>query len=107
MGRLLAPLSAAPSDPAAVPVATLGLIVDLLCFCAQHHAFRIKYYSLRNNVGEKVRSSRWPRRAGQQPLRAAPRSPHPGLAAAGPRWRARQAWRSEAAASTAWAAARP
>ncbi len=54
MGKLLAPLSAAPGEPAAVPVSTLGLIVDLLCFCAQNHQFRIKYYSLRNNVGEKV-----------------------------------------------------
>lgn len=54
MGKLLAPLSAAPGEPAAVPVSTLGLIVDLLCFCAQNHQFRIKYYSLRNNGGEKV-----------------------------------------------------
>ena len=36
---------------------TLGLIVDLLCFCVQHHSFRIKYYTLRNNVVEKVGQS--------------------------------------------------
>ena len=28
--------------------------IELLCFCAQHHSFRIKYYVLRNNVVEKV-----------------------------------------------------
>ena len=38
---------------------TLGLIVDLLCFCVQHHSFRIKYYTLRNNVVEKVGRDQW------------------------------------------------
>ncbi|KAK9804713.1 hypothetical protein WJX72_001481 [[Myrmecia] bisecta] len=33
---------------------TLGLIVELLCFCVQHHAYRIKYFVLRNNLVEKV-----------------------------------------------------
>uniref|UniRef100_A0A061R721 Protein phosphatase 4 regulatory subunit 3 n=1 Tax=Tetraselmis sp. GSL018 TaxID=582737 RepID=A0A061R721_9CHLO len=34
--------------------ATLGTIVELLCFCVQNHSYRIKYYILRNNVVEKV-----------------------------------------------------
>ena len=38
-----------PASPA-----TLGIIVELLCFCVQHHSYRIKYYILRNNVVEKV-----------------------------------------------------
>lgn len=37
-----------------VPADTLGLIVELLCFCVQHHSYRIKYYILRNNVVDKV-----------------------------------------------------
>ncbi|CAK0784720.1 hypothetical protein CVIRNUC_007924 [Coccomyxa viridis] len=32
----------------------LAIIADLLCFCVQHHSYRIKYYVLRNNVVEKV-----------------------------------------------------
>ncbi|GJP54336.1 hypothetical protein CLOM_g13437 [Closterium sp. NIES-68] len=32
----------------------LTSICDLLCFCVQHHSFRMKYYVLRNNVVEKV-----------------------------------------------------
>lgn len=51
-----AQLSAEPEDSRSETVrpSTLGLIVDLLCFCVQHHSFRIKYYTLRNNVVEKV-----------------------------------------------------
>lgn len=30
-----------------VPASTIGLIVDLLCFCVQHHAFWAKYHVLR------------------------------------------------------------
>lgn len=30
-----------------VPATTLGLLVDLLCFCVQHHAFWAKYHVLR------------------------------------------------------------
>lgn len=37
-----------------VPAWTLVKTIELLCFCAQHHSFRIKYYVLRNNVVEKV-----------------------------------------------------
>uniref|UniRef100_A0A7I4D3Y0 Serine/threonine-protein phosphatase 4 regulatory subunit 3-like central domain-containing protein n=1 Tax=Physcomitrium patens TaxID=3218 RepID=A0A7I4D3Y0_PHYPA len=32
----------------------LGSICDLLCFCVQHHRFRIKYYVIRKHVVEKV-----------------------------------------------------
>jgi protein phosphatase-4 regulatory subunit 3 len=47
------------TDPARVsgspvPAWTLVKTIELLCFCAQHHSFRIKYYVLRNNVVEKV-----------------------------------------------------
>lgn len=42
----------APTSP--VPAWTLVKTIELLCFCAQHHSFRIKYYVLRNNVVEKV-----------------------------------------------------
>ncbi|KFM26862.1 Serine/threonine-protein phosphatase 4 regulatory subunit 3 [Auxenochlorella protothecoides] len=43
---------------------TLGLIVELLCYCVTQHSYRIKYYILRNNVVEKVlrllhRKERW------------------------------------------------
>lgn len=41
-------------DQQATTPATLGIIVELLCFCVQHHSYRIKYYILRNNVAEKV-----------------------------------------------------
>ena len=37
-----------------VPASTIGLIVDLLCFCVQHHGYRAKYHVLRKNVVEKV-----------------------------------------------------
>lgn len=33
---------------------TVGLIVDLFCFCVVSHSYRAKYYVLRNNVVEKV-----------------------------------------------------
>ena len=53
--------SAEPEDSRSETVrpSTLGLIVDLLCFCVQHHSFRIKYYTLRNNVVEKVGRNQW------------------------------------------------
>ncbi|KAI3423413.1 hypothetical protein D9Q98_010630 [Chlorella vulgaris] len=43
---------------------TVGLVVDLLCYCTVSHSYRIKYYILRNNVVEKVlkllrRKERW------------------------------------------------
>jgi len=50
---LLDPEAAGAPGGAAAPSA-LGLIVDLLCFCVQHHGFRIKYYVLRNRVVEAV-----------------------------------------------------
>ena len=37
-----------------VPAASLGLIIELLSFCVQHHSFRIKYYTLRNQMIDKV-----------------------------------------------------
>jgi hypothetical protein len=50
--------------PGPVPASTIGLIVDLLCYCVQHHQFRAKYHVLRKNVVEKVlkllrRRERW------------------------------------------------
>jgi hypothetical protein len=44
------------NEPPRTPssAATLGLIVELLCFCVKYHSYRIKYYVLRNNVVEKV-----------------------------------------------------
>eukprot|EP00877_Chromochloris_zofingiensis_P013810 jgi/Chrzof1/8683/Cz03g20120.t1 len=66
--------AAAPAAPAAVANGldapqiaapnVIGLIVDLLCFCVQHHTFRAKYQILRKNVLEKVlkllrRKERW------------------------------------------------
>jgi len=45
----------------AVPAWTLVKTIELLCFCAQHHSFRIKYYVLRNNVaGGVLRTSTRP-----------------------------------------------
>lgn len=35
------------SSSKVVPASTIGLIVDLLCFCVQHHAFWAKYHVLR------------------------------------------------------------
>lgn len=32
----------------------LGNICELLCFCVQHHSYRIKHYVMRNQVMEKV-----------------------------------------------------
>mmetsp|Transcript_36846 Transcript_36846/g.103965 ORF Transcript_36846/g.103965 Transcript_36846/m.103965 type:complete len:862 (+) Transcript_36846:313-2898(+) len=47
--------AAEPLDQKQPPTpATMGTIVELLCFCVQHHSFRIKYYILRNHVVEKV-----------------------------------------------------
>jgi len=44
----------ATATTATVPAWTLVKTIELLCFCVQHHSFRIKYYVLRNNVVEKV-----------------------------------------------------
>eukprot|EP00887_Chlorella_sp_A99_P007007 scaffold2.g7007.t1 len=51
-------------DASALSAPTLGLLLDLLCFCVRHHTYRIKYYILKNNVVEKVlkllrRPERW------------------------------------------------
>eukprot|EP00897_Mesotaenium_endlicherianum_P000812 jgi/Mesen1/10731/ME000090S10192 len=43
-----------PLKASSITAETLGNICELLCFCVQHHSFRIKYYVLRNNVVEKV-----------------------------------------------------
>ncbi|KXZ50897.1 hypothetical protein GPECTOR_14g145 [Gonium pectorale] len=47
-----------------VPAATLGLILELLNFCVQNHSYRIRYYTLRKHLVEKVlrllhRRERW------------------------------------------------
>ncbi|WIA20078.1 hypothetical protein OEZ85_005938 [Tetradesmus obliquus] len=60
-GKAAGGSSSSSSD---VPASTIGLIVDLLCFCVQHHAFWAKYHVLRKNVVEKVlrllrRKERW------------------------------------------------
>ncbi|KAK3281899.1 hypothetical protein CYMTET_10332 [Cymbomonas tetramitiformis] len=46
----------APDGKQSTPTSatTLGLIIELLCYCVKHHSYRIKYYVLRNNVVEKV-----------------------------------------------------
>ncbi|KAL4852743.1 Serine/threonine-protein phosphatase 4 regulatory subunit 3 [Chlorella vulgaris] len=54
----------APYSPGAPAPNTVGLVVDLLCYCTVSHSYRIKYYILRNNVVEKVlkllrRKERW------------------------------------------------
>ncbi|KAL4418834.1 hypothetical protein ABPG77_004074 [Micractinium sp. CCAP 211/92] len=67
IAQLLAALVQAAEAPYAegAPSAnTVGLVVDLLCFCVVSHTYRIKYYVLRNNVVEKVlkllrRRERW------------------------------------------------
>lgn len=42
-----------------MPASTLGLIVELLCFCVQHHQYRVKYYILRSETVSKVPPSLW------------------------------------------------
>ena len=37
-----------------VPAPLLGVILELLCFCVQHHSYRIKYFTLRSHMVEKV-----------------------------------------------------
>lgn len=54
----------APYSEGAPSANTVGLVVDLFCFCLVSHSYRIKYYVLRNNVVEKVlkllrRRERW------------------------------------------------
>jgi protein phosphatase-4 regulatory subunit 3 len=41
------PTSNAASSSSSVPASTIGLIVDLLCFCVQHHQYFAKYHVLR------------------------------------------------------------
>lgn len=40
-----------------VPAATVGLVVDLMCFLVLHHSFRCKYWALRNQLVPKVRAA--------------------------------------------------
>ncbi|PSC74221.1 Serine threonine-phosphatase 4 regulatory subunit 3 isoform B [Micractinium conductrix] len=56
--------SESPYGEGAPSANTVGLVVDLLCFCVVSHSYRIKYYILKNNVVEKVlkllrRKERW------------------------------------------------
>jgi len=39
--------SSSSSSSSSVPASTIGLIVDLLCFCVQHHQYFAKYHVLR------------------------------------------------------------
>ncbi|KAG2493475.1 hypothetical protein HYH03_008292 [Edaphochlamys debaryana] len=53
-----------PAGTRVVPATTLALILELLSFCVQNHSYRIRYYTLRNNLLEKVlrllhRRERW------------------------------------------------
>lgn len=62
--QLVAAVSRALDAADPTPAVVLATIVELLCFCVQHHTYRIKYYILRNNVGLKVlnllkRRERW------------------------------------------------
>lgn len=51
IGQLVGVLAAAGEQGGAKAApSALGLIVELLCFCVQHHSFRIKYYVLRNKA---------------------------------------------------------
>ena len=56
--ELLDSLTCWPQDGKAgaptVAASTLGLLVDLLCFCVQHHQYRVKYYILRSDTVGKV-----------------------------------------------------
>lgn len=52
---LIAEDTSTPKQPQ-TSASTLNLIVELLCFCVKYHSYRIKYYVLRNNVVEKVKS---------------------------------------------------
>ena len=54
LGRREETTDPARASGSPVPAWTLVKTIELLCFCAQHHSFRIKYYVLRNNVVEKV-----------------------------------------------------
>lgn len=40
-----------------MPASTLGLIVELLSFCVQHHQYRVKYYILRSDTVGKVQAA--------------------------------------------------
>jgi len=37
-----------PQEEGGKPAGTLVLVLELLCFCVGRHAYRIKYYILRN-----------------------------------------------------------
>jgi protein phosphatase 4 regulatory subunit 3 len=54
VGRLLQTVVAAGDPKTPAHPGTLVLLLDLLCYCVQHHSYRIKYYILRSNVVEKV-----------------------------------------------------
>ena len=54
VGRLLQTVIAAGDPKTSIHPGTLVLLLDLLCYCVQHHSYRIKYYILRGNVVEKV-----------------------------------------------------
>ncbi len=54
VGRLLQTVVAAGDPKTSAHPGTLVLLLDLLCYCVQHHSYRIKYYILRSNVVEKV-----------------------------------------------------
>ncbi|GFR48535.1 hypothetical protein Agub_g10432 [Astrephomene gubernaculifera] len=63
-GVILSDSSISSSGTRAVPASTLGLILELLSFCVQNHSYRIRYYTLRNHLVEKVlrllhRRERW------------------------------------------------
>ena len=47
-------IDAKGSSDLPITASTKGLIVELVCFVTQSHGYRIKYYSLRHHVAEKV-----------------------------------------------------
>lgn len=64
IGRLVESVGQAHDREQPTPAVSLAVIVDLLCFCVQHHTYRIKYYILRNNVACRLlgllrRRERW------------------------------------------------
>ncbi|EFJ49195.1 hypothetical protein VOLCADRAFT_104409 [Volvox carteri f. nagariensis] len=64
IGVILSDSSINSTGTRAVPATTLGLILELLSFCVQNHSYRIRYYTLRNHLVEKVlrllhRRERW------------------------------------------------
>ncbi|GLC50218.1 hypothetical protein PLESTB_000355400 [Pleodorina starrii] len=64
IGVILSDSSINSNGTRTVPATTLGLILELLSFCVQNHSYRIRYYTLRNHLVEKVlrllhRRERW------------------------------------------------